>query len=296
MAVDRSWSMLVAASLAAWTASGAARSYEVVEQPIRVPIVDLAGHHRFMSGSICRPEGVEKPRLAVINHGSSTRAADRPYIPVASCNNEAVRWFMDRRYAVVQVWRLGYGATGGAWTEGFDKCTARDYYKAGLETARQISAIVDYSISLPGVDPNDVVVVGHSGGGWGAIAYDGSANSHVSAVVNMAGGRGGHYRNKADSNCGADQLVDAVRLFAKTGSTPMLWIYADNDSYFGPQLANRMAATYESAGGKLRFYKTAAYGEDGHSLFFESGGSKIWGPLVQAYLAGARHAIALPGK
>lgn len=263
-------------------------AYEVIQQSIRVPIDDLSGHQRFMNGYICRPSGVENSKLVVINHGSSTIAADRPWMPLASCNNEAVRWFTDRHYAVVQAWRLGYGPTGGAWTEGFAHCTAPDYYKSGMETARQIDAIVKYAMSLPNVDSDGVVVVGHSGGGWGAIAYDSLPHPHVSAVINMAGGRGGHYHGKADSNCGADELVSAVRLFAKTSSTPMLWVYANNDSYFGPRLANKMAAAYVSEGGELLFYERANDEADGHSLFFDTGGSKVWGPLFQEYLGDGR--------
>jgi hypothetical protein len=53
-----------------------------------------------------------------------------------------------------------------------------------------------------------------------------------------------------------------------------------------------MAATYQSAGGKLSFYKTADYGADGHALFFDQGGSKIWGPLLQDYLSGDKPAVS----
>jgi dienelactone hydrolase len=271
-------------ALMAMAFTGAACSYEIIQQSIRVPIDDASGQHRLMNGYICRPSGIEKPKLVVINHGSSTIASDRPWTPLASCYNDAVRWFMDRHYAVIQVWRLGYGPTGGAWTEGFAHCTAAGYYSAGVETARQIDAVVNYATSLPDVDPNGLVVVGHSGGGWGAIAYDSLPHAHVAAFINMAGGRGGHYRGKADNNCGADQLVAAARLFAKTSSTPMLWIYADNDSYFGPRLAKQMAAAYVAAGGKLEIDQPASHELDGHSLFFENQGSQIWGPFVQKYL------------
>jgi dienelactone hydrolase len=288
--------MAFVVGLMAMLSGTTAWSYDAIEQSIRVPIDDLSGQHRLMTGWICRPSGVKRPKLVVINHGSSTIAADRPGLPLASCNNEAVRWFMDRHYAVVQVWRLGYGATGGPWTEGFAHCTAVDYYKAGIETARQISAIVDYSISLPGVDPNGVVVVGHSGGGWGSIAYDGLTHTHVSAVINMAGGRGGHYRGRDNSNCGGDQLAGAAGLFGKASSTLMLWIYADNDSYFGPRLAQEMAAAYVNAGGRLKFVKTPSSGSDGHGLFFDTDGSKIWGPLVQSYLSDDNRQAALPAR
>ena len=293
--LGRSW-MRGIIGLAAMLLTSNAWSYETIEQSIRVPINDLSGQQRLMAGRVCRPSDVKRPKLVVINHGSSTIAADRPGLPLASCNNEAVRWFLDRHYAVVQVWRLGYGATGGPWTEGFAHCTAADYYKAGIETARQISAIVDYSVLLPGVDPNGVIVVGHSGGGWGSIAYDGFPHAHVSALINMAGGRGGHYRGRDNSNCGGDQLVGAARLFGKTASTPMLWIYADNDSYFGPRLAKQMAAAYASAGGKLRFVEAPSVGGDGHGLFFDDDGSTIWGPLVQSYLSDDIGSATAPAK
>jgi dienelactone hydrolase len=165
-----------------------------------------------------------------------------------------------------------------------------------METARQIDAIVDYAVTLPDVDPHGVVVIGHSGGGWGTIADDSRPHPNVAAFINMAGGRGGHYHLKADSNCGADQLVEAVRLFAKTSSRRMLWIYADNDSFFGPRLVNKMASAYASAGGKLQIDKPHSHESDGHSLFFDIGGSQIWGPLVQKYLDSEDASTTSPRK
>jgi len=74
----------------------------------------------------------------------------------------------------------------------------------------------------------------------------------------------------------------------------MLWIYAENDSYFGPKLANEMATAYASVGGKVQFYEPASHESDGHSLFFDPNGSKIWGPLFQQYLDGVHHPVTLP--
>lgn len=279
--------VLKAMACAAAMFIGSARAFDVAEQSLSVPVADLAGHHQIMKGWICRPPGVEKPKLVVINHGSTTLARDRPYMPLANCHNEAVRWFLDRHYAVVQAWRLGYGGTGGPWSEDIGNCSIAGYYKAGMETAREIGAIVQYAIGLPGIDPNDVVVVGHSGGGWGVMAYNALPHPHVSAIINMAGGRGGHYHNQPNSNCRDEHLIAAVRLFAKHATTRMLWIYANNDSYFGPALASEMEGAYVAAGGKLESHETASHGSEGHTMFFDDGGVQIWGPLVQAYLEGA---------
>lgn len=38
--------------------------------------------------------------------------------------------------------------------------------------------------------------------------------------------------------------------------------------------------------GQTTFIQPDAYGDDGHHLFYDDGGSAIWGPLVQHYLDG----------
>jgi dienelactone hydrolase len=263
---------------------GLFNSHQDAGVPIQVPIVDDQGHQWLMKGHICRPEGVSRPRLVVINHGSPPRSSDRPGMSPESCDSEAVQWFVHRHYAVVLVLRLGYGATGGPWAEGYDGCDNADYYQSGLETAREIKTIVDYVVTLPAFDPSGVIVVGQSAGGWGILAYDSIDHPNVLAFINMAGGRGGHHHDRPNSNCHPEGLVEATAKFGKTASTPMLWVYTKNDSYFNPNLAAAMHQAFTQAGGKADLVTPRAYGDDGHHLFFGRNGSVMWGPLVEAYL------------
>lgn len=46
--------------------------------------------------------------------------------------------------------------------------------------------MIEYAASLPFTCPGGMVVVGHSGGGWGAIAHDAVPHPRVTAFVNMA--------------------------------------------------------------------------------------------------------------
>jgi hypothetical protein len=46
-----------------------------------------------------------------------------------------------------------------------------------------------------------------------------------------------------------------------------------------------MYAAYTQAGGRAEIHQLAAFGSDGHHLFNDRGGSAIWGPLVERYLA-----------
>ena len=72
---------------------------------------------------------------------------------------------------------------------------------------------------------------------------------------------------------------------ARTATTRMLWIYTQNDSFFAPTIATALYTAYTNSGGKAEFYQLPAFGSDGHRLFFGMGGSGIWGPLVEHYLA-----------
>jgi pimeloyl-ACP methyl ester carboxylesterase len=265
-------------------AAGVVDAHGDSDQPIQIPIADLDGQQWTMQGRICRPQGVANPRLVVVNHGSPPRAADRPSMALTSCDSEAAQWFLQRHYAVVFALRLGYGATGGPWTEGFGGCDAADYYRSGLETARQIKTIVDFVVTGPGIDPHGLIVVGHSAGGWGTLAYDSIAHPNVAAFINMAGGRGGHFHDQPNSNCRPELLVAAAARFGRTAGTPMLWIYAGNDSFFNPDLAKAMYQSFSHAGGQAELVTPDAFDGDGHRLFFGHDGSDIWGPAVEAYL------------
>lgn len=260
------------------------RDIRAIDDSLQIPIDDGQGQSIAMQGRLCRPAGVSNPQLVIINHGSPPSSKDRPGMELISCKSEAVQWFVQRKYAVVIVLRLGYGATGGPWTEGYGGCSNANYLKAGLETARQINAMVDYAIKLPNVRSTDVIVVGQSAGGWGTIAYNSLPHPNVSAFINMAGGRGGHYQDKPDSNCESQNLVAASGQYGKTSSTPMLWIYAGNDTFFAPSIADAMYKSFVDAGGKAQLIHPDKYGRDGHHLFLGANGSEIWGPLVENYL------------
>jgi dienelactone hydrolase len=280
--------LLAAALSQGFVAKAYARDIRTMDDPIQVPIDDGTGHQRKMQGHICRPIGIDKPQLVILNHGSPPNASDRPDMKATSCNTQAVQWFIQQRYAVVLVLRLGYGETGGPWTEDYGSCENADYYKAGMETARQIDAMVNYAVTLPNVDPNDVIIVGQSAGGWGTIAYSSMPHPKVVALINMSGGRGGHHHDQPNNNCKSEQLVAAAGQFGKTAKTPMIWIYADNDTYFGPQLADAMVRAYDQSGGQAHLYRIDKFGSDGHGMFFGKNGFELWGPLVANYLTNTK--------
>src|SRR5580704_13227037 len=168
---------------------------------------------------------------------------------------------------VVFALRRGYGGTGGTWAETYGKCPNADYVRAGLETARDYDAVITYVTTLRRARPDGAVLVGQSAGGWGTLAYNSMPHPKVAALVNMAGGRGGHDDGTPNHNCRPDLLADAARTYGATATTPMLWIYTKNDSFFAPAIAEHVREMFTSAGATVDFHLLEPFGQDGHLLF-----------------------------
>ncbi|RVT97962.1 hypothetical protein EOD42_06695 [Rhodovarius crocodyli] len=247
---------------------------------VPVPVTQADGSTATIQARLCLPQGGARRPLVLINHGSPANAARRPAMTATSCGAEAVRFFLARGHAVGIPLRRGYGASGGNWAETYGRCDNADYVRAGLEGARDIRAAMTALTARPDVPAGLVLVVGQSAGGWASMALASQNPPGIAGYVNMAGGRGGHLNNIANLNCAADRLVQAAGRFGATSRAPMLWVYTANDSFFAPELARRMHQAFTAAGGQARFVAAAPFGTDGHNLFFGSGGSAIWGPLV----------------
>jgi dienelactone hydrolase len=254
------------------------------EQIHWIPMIDATGSQHLLQARICLPSGDTPSRVVVIAHGTFPNS--RGTVP-GRCDAESTRWFLDRGFLVVLALRRGYGEYGGVWVEGLYHRPGDDYARSGLETARDIAATVDYATALPFARSQAAVVIGHSGGGWGTIAYNSIPHPHVTALISMAGGRGQSI-TKEGGLAGIwrpDLLTDAAGRFGRSATTPMLWVFSQNDRYLDPAIAATLYNAFTRNGGKAEFEEVGPYGNDGHRLFFGAGGSQIWGPLVANYLA-----------
>jgi dienelactone hydrolase len=237
-----------------------------------------------LRATVFRPEGTMSGRhpLVVINHGTSEANRMSVSMPVYYWLS---RWFVERGYAVVLPQRRGHGATGGRLVESVGNCANPDHYRSGLIAAQDVSAAVDYMARQPFVDPTRILVVGISTGGWASLALAAQRPDLAAAVVNFAGGRGGHAWGRSNEVCGAAELVNAAKQYARTARAPTLWFYAKNDSYFGPAIAERMAAAWKNGGGLVEYDPLPAYGRDGHTIADDRAGWELWGESLSRFLA-----------
>ena len=257
-----------------------AESGKTREQEWRIPGPGGA----LMDATVFRPPGEARAPLVVVNHGSPDNAAERPrmtrprFTAISS-------FFLSHGYVVVLPLRRGYGVTGGRWAEDYGRCDTPDYVRAGLETAADIRAAIDYMTTQPFVVLGRTIVVGQSAGGWGALALSSLNPPGVPAMIDFAGGRGGH-QPVPGGVCGPDFLVKGAAKFGSTARVPLLWISTANDSFFEPGLVTRMVTAYNGAGGQATHRALGAFGKDGHSLAGNEAGAAIWEPLVSGFLTG----------
>ena len=194
---------------------------------------------------------------------------------------------MQRGYAVAVPQRPGHGETGGPYLESNSRtgrCADSDYRMSGNATADSIQAAVDYFAQQSFVKKTDVIVVGQSAGGWGALALASRNPRNVKAVVNFAGGRGGRTGNRPNNNCEPKRLIEAARSFGATARIPVLSIYTENDTYFGPALSKEINDAFRAGGGRIDFRLLPSFGLDGHALLGARDGVARWAPAVEEFL------------
>ena len=241
---------------------------------------------------VVRPVGKGPFPLVVMNHGVSLDQRERGFFPLVEFRDAAM-WFARRGYLVVAPTGSGYGAAAldvperGMYSLFYSKigsCGNPNFHDAGLAVATIDRWIIEYMTDQKLIVPDRVIVVGQSAGGWAAIALSSQNVPPIRAIIVFAGGRGGRVGGKPNNNCAPDRLVAATGDFGRTARTPSLWIYIENDSFFGPDLSRRMYEAYTGAGGNAEYHLLPPFGSDGHFLISSPDGIPLWAPLVEPFL------------
>jgi dienelactone hydrolase len=278
----RRWRIAVVAVLLLLPAARASAAPSTVPGTVQEIVGIPAATGATLRTRVLRPPGGGPLPLAIISHGSPPNPSQRPEMEVPTFAS-ASSWLLQRGYMVALPLRRGYGETGGPWVENYGACNNPDYYRAGLTSAEDIQAAVGFFRAHSEVQRDRILLIGLSAGGWGSIAAASRNPAGVFAVINFAGGRGGG--NPKVGNCTPGRLVEAAARYGATARIPSLWLYAANDSFFGPDLARKMFNAYVRAGAKAEYVALPAFGSDGHRLFGAPDGRALWQPPVEKFLA-----------
>ena len=114
------------------------------------------------------------------------------------------------------------------------------------------------------------MIVGHSAGGFGALALAQRDPRDVAAIIIFAPGRGGHAHGEPNKVCAPDKLMAASSALGRNARVPVTWLVAENDSYFSPALSKRMADAFRAGGDRVTFEVRPPFAREGHFLAEDS--------------------------
>jgi dienelactone hydrolase len=236
--------------------------------------------YRGLEAVMVRPNDNAPHPLALMTHGTWGGPVERSqstplkFIPQA-------REFARRGWTVVIVMRRGFGDSGGIYMEDAEECSkSPNPGWATQEAAKDLREAAIYLATRPEVDGSRIIGIGLSTGGLAMLGLSADPPSGLKAAINFAGGRGSDGK---DHVCNPDALIRAFGDLGKRSKIPTLWVYAANDHFFGPQLAQQLYQSFVDNGGTARLIATGPFGADGHELFSQQG-AFIWTPLVDDFL------------
>jgi dienelactone hydrolase len=208
--------------------------------------------------------------LVVINHGKAPGNAalqeDRAFYFQS-------REFVKRGYAVVVPTRQGFGSSGGTYRE-----AACNIAETGELQADDIDVTIQYAKTLPYIDGSRIVVIGQSEGGLATMALGERNIPGVLGLIDMAGGlRKNHCEGWQSAN------VAAYAKYGATAHAPALFMYGDNDSYWGTDLPRQIYDAYVHAGGRATWVDYGVFESDSHSTFSRRTGMPLWMPAYQQF-------------
>lgn len=226
-----------------------------------------------------RPPGKGPFRIAVIAHASTQNRLARAQMPQPEYPALTAA-LVAKGFAVLIPQRLGHGKTGGPYLEDQEGCDNAEYAMSARTTAEEIAIALAFIRAQSFARKDASVIVGHSAGGWGALALTDRIPKDISAIVVFAPGRGGRKDDRANSICAPDKLIAAVKEFSEDARIPLTWLVAENDSYFPPDFSKSMADAFIEAGdGKVDFQVLPSFGKEGHWLA-ETGDANLLAPLL----------------
>ena len=238
---------------------------------------------------VYKPQGIGPFPLVIFSHGRAPLQADRDKLQYPVLIGHANYW-LRKGVAVVAPVRPGYGETGGADREnsltrwsGSICISDPDFTQVGRNASAVVVAVHGWAVQQPWVRTDRILLEGQSVGGLTAIAASALNLPGVLASVNFAGGAGGNPAASPGSSCKPENLTRTYAFYGKLVKIPSLWLYAENDQYWGADAPQRWYAAFSAGGSDAALVQTGPLPEhDGHSLL--TFGGRLWSVPLNAFV------------
>ncbi|WP_395055408.1 dienelactone hydrolase family protein [Polaromonas sp.] len=259
---------------------------KLVEEVIKVPVKVANNYGKEVAQDIVVTVFYEDtaPRpypLLILGHGRDGEAAGRAAMGRAKYSVNS-RWFTRLGFMVAVPTRIGYGESGGEDVEDTGDCNRKNYPPGYAAAAEQTLKVLDTLRQRPDTARDRSIIVGQSFGGVAAITVAAQNPSGIQATINFAGGGGGNPKTKPQDPCAAPLIKSMFAGYGKTARIPTLWVYTENDMYFGPKLPREWFDAFKAAGGVGEHILYPAHGDDGHGLFTRA--PEVWQARVLEFL------------
>lgn len=256
---------------------------EVIDVPVRVKTIFGQEANQTIKVTLFREDQREKAPYLVLNHGRPASEADF-FKMKRQRFAENSAYFVSLGFVVLVPTRVGYGESGGLDIEYSGHCNSRNFAPAYAAAAEQTIAVLKAATSLPFVDLSRGIVVGQSFGGMTSIALATLDVPGLVGAVNFAGGSGGNPTERPENPCSAHRLSALYSDYGAASKVATLWLYSENDRYWGAELPRKWFRGFVDAGGKGEFVQLPPYKDNGHGIF--TGNPASWKPAFEAFLQG----------
>lgn len=247
-------------------------SWKEIRIPVHSQVGPTKGKTFHLQTTFFPQTSAGKHPVVILNHGS-TGPGIIPTNLVDRGGNMAV-FFHSLGYIVVVPMRKGRGMSDGPDLEEDMTVSPAVELASAIE---DLHAVVQYMSRQSDVDPKRIVLAGASRGGLLSVAYAARYPTDIIGVINLSGGWFGEGMPVSDFN---------FETYAKAGrnaKVPMLWLYADHDSYYSLKFDEREFLTFQHAGGRGELVEVHDLPGNGHLLCLWV---DCWRDKVTAYLHG----------
>lgn len=272
----------------AQTAEVAAPALALVSVPMKG--AGVFGSSLDLSTEVFKPAGEGPFPVLVYAHGRSGTQQERNAMAEV-VPRQFLDFWLARGFAVVGSARPGYGKTGGADREmpghrwdGSGHCSGvLNPERVAATASAATMATLNWVREQPWALNSKIVLAGNSVGGLTVAATAASNPAGVVAFFNFAGGIGGNPDQSTGKSCTPERVGEAFAAYGRTARVPGLWLYAQNDQYWGLDTPRLWHAAFMAGGGVSDFFAAPPVpSADGHELIFV--GRDLWAPAVESFL------------
>lgn len=265
------------------------------QQPERVPpqIVKLPllidGKQYEVVTHLYKPEGGGPFPLVIFSHGRAPSRVDRAKLEYPVLVGHANYW-LRKGVAVVAPIRPGYGDTGGTDREDSGirwsgkVCAGNpDFTRMASHAGQTVVALHQWAMQQPWVRKDRVLLEGQSVGGMTTVSVAALNLPGVVGAVNFAGGSGGNPEDSPARSCKPENMGKSYGELGKLVKVPSLWLYAENDQFWGAEAPRRWHEAFKAGGSDTQFVQTDPVpGHDGHLLL--TYGGNMWSVPLDTFV------------